>query len=195
MCRSVCASETSCPSSSNQWPWSSNLWFSQRKRWGFAGSEYGVGYLACGVQLRNARFCKFWGPASGVGLTSGKTHVQAAGVDLRSLGLTWGGRQVGGHRWSKDPGISTHRAAGSCCVLHTTEDHPFGQHTGGLRGAEGPGWSKGPRTSPGTHAATRSADLEFLHELSSTDLPFSRLQTDVPRVQVGRKTRAYPPAF
>ena len=34
------------------------------------------------------------GSTSGVGLTSGKTHVQAAGVDLRSLGLTWGGRQV-----------------------------------------------------------------------------------------------------
>ena len=37
---------------------------------------------------------------------------------------------LGGHRWSKDPGISTHRAAGSRCVLHTTEDHLFGQHTG-----------------------------------------------------------------
>ena len=34
------------------------------------------------------------GSTSGVGLTSGKTHVQAAGVDLRSLGLTWGWRQV-----------------------------------------------------------------------------------------------------
>ena len=66
---------------------------------------------------------------------------------------------------------------GEICAFHAM-DHPFGQHTGGLRGAEGPGWSKGPRTSPGTHAATRSADLEFLHELSSTNLPFSRLQTD-----------------
>ena len=60
---------------------------------------------------------------------------------------------------------------GEICAFHAM-DHPFGQHTGGLRGAEGPGWSKGPRTSPGTHAATRSADLEFCMSFLQPTFPF-----------------------